>query len=99
MRARLYALWSPPAGAQDAGQVQIMIRIRFKRDGTLATGPQVITSGSGPVFNAMRDSAVRAVLVGQPYTMLRPQTYETWQEIDFVFDSSKMYSDLPVRRQ
>ena len=99
LRARLYALWSPPAGAQDAGQVQIMIRIRFKRDGTLATGPQVITSGSGPVFNAMRDSAVRAVLVGQPYTMLRPQTYETWQEIDFVFDSSKMYSDLPVRRQ
>jgi outer membrane biosynthesis protein TonB len=99
LRARLYALWNPPAGAQDASQVQIMIRIRFKRDGTLATGPQVITSGSGPVFNAMRDSAVRAVLVGQPYTMLRPATYETWQEIDFVFDSSKMYSDIPVRRQ
>ena len=99
LRARLYALWSPPAGAQDASTVQIMIRIRFKRDGTLATGPQVITSGNGPVFNAMRDSAVRAVLVGQPYTMLRPEHYETWQEIDFVFDSSKMYSDIPVRRQ
>jgi hypothetical protein len=98
LRARLYALWNPPAGAQDAGQVQIMIRIKFKRDGTLATGPQVITSGNGPVFNAMRDSAVRAVLVGQPYTMLRPDHYETWQEIDFVFDSSKMYSDIPVRR-
>ena len=99
LKARLYALWSPPAGAQDASQVQIMIRIRFKRDGTLATGPQVLTSGSGPVFNAMRDSAVRAVLVGQPYTMLRPDHFETWQEIDFVFDSSKMYSDIPVRRQ
>ncbi|MDP2298262.1 MAG: cell envelope biogenesis protein TolA [Pseudolabrys sp.] len=98
LRARLYALWNPPAGAQDASQVQIMIRIRFKRDGTLAAGPQVITSGSGPVFNAMRDSAVRAVLVGQPYTMLRPEHYETWQEIDFVFDSSKMFSDIPVRR-
>jgi len=99
LKARLYALWSPPAGAQDAANVQIMIRIRFKRDGTLATGPQVITSGNGPVFNAMRDSAVRAVLVGQPYTMLRPDHYDTWQEIDFVFDSSKMYSDIPVRRQ
>lgn len=99
LRARLYALWNPPAGAQDASTVQIMIRIRFKRDGTLATGPQVLTSGNGPVFNAMRDSAVRAVLVGQPYTMLRPDHFETWQEIDFVFDSSKMYSDIPVRRQ
>jgi hypothetical protein len=47
----------------------------------------------------MRDSAVRAVLVGQPYSMLRPDHYEMWQEIDFVFDSSKMYSDIPVRRQ
>jgi len=98
LKARLYALWSPPAGAQDAGNVQIMIRIRFKRDGTLASGPQVLTSGNGPVFNAMRDSAVRAVLVGQPYSMLRPDHYDTWQEIDFVFDSSKMYSDIPVRR-
>jgi colicin import membrane protein len=97
LKARLYALWNPPVGAQDAGNVQIEIRIRFRRDGTLATGPQVLTSGGGPVFNAMRDSAVRAVLVGQPYTMLRPEHYETWKEIDFLFDSSKMYSNLPVR--
>ncbi len=97
LKARLYALWSPPVGARDAGNVQIEIRIRFKRDGTLATGPQVLTSGNGTVFNAMRDSAVRAVLVGQPYTMLRPDHYETWKEIDFLFDSSKMFSDLPVR--
>jgi colicin import membrane protein len=97
LKARLYALWSPPVGARDASNVQIEIRIRFKRDGTLASGPQVLTSGYGTVFNAMRDSAVRAVLVGQPYTMLRPDHYETWKEIDFLFDSSKMFSDLPVR--
>jgi colicin import membrane protein len=97
LKARLYALWNPPVGAQDARNVQIEIRIRFRRDGTLATGPQVLTSGNGTVFNAMRDSAVRAVLVGQPYTMLRPDHYETWKEIDFLFDSSKMYSNLPVR--
>lgn len=99
LKARLYALWSPPAGAQDASNVQITIRIRFKRDGTLNGGPNVITSGNGPVYNAMRDSAIRAVYVGQPYTMLRPEHYDMWQEIDFVFDSSKMYSDIPVRRQ
>ena len=43
-------------------QFQVTIRIRFKRDGTLSCGPQVLTSGSGAQFNAMRDSAVRAVL-------------------------------------
>ena len=97
LRARLYALWNPPVGAQDVTGIQITIRIRFKRDGTLEIGPQVLTSGGGLIFNAMRDSAVRAVLIGQPYTMLRPDHYDIWKEIDFVFDSSQMYHDIPVR--
>lgn len=98
LRARLMALWNPPVGAQDANSAQITIRIRFKRDGTLDIGPQVLTSGSGVQFNAMRDSAVRAVLVGQPYTMLRPDHYDSWKEIDFTFDTKEMFHDIPVRR-
>jgi outer membrane biosynthesis protein TonB len=97
LRARLMALWNPPVGTQDAERYQITIRIMFKRDGTLATGPIVMTSGSGARFNAMRDSAARAVLVGQPYTMLRPEHYETWKEIDFTFDTKEMFHDIPVR--
>ncbi|HEY0224165.1 MAG TPA: hypothetical protein VGC38_06605 [Pseudolabrys sp.] len=97
LRARLYALWSPPVGAQDADGIQIAIRIRFRRDGTLEIGPQVLTSGSSPLFIAMRDTAVRAVLIGQPYTMLRPDHYDDWKEIDFVFDTKQMFQDIPVR--
>ena len=97
LRNRLMALWNPPVGVQDAQQYQVTIRIRFKRDGTLAIGPQVMTSGSGARFEAMRDSAVRAVMVGQPYTMLRPDHYEIWKEIDFTFDTSQMFHDIPVR--
>jgi outer membrane biosynthesis protein TonB len=97
LRARLMALWNPPVGMQDADQGQVTIRIRFKRDGTLETGPQVLTTGSGPQFNAMRDSAVRAVFVGQPYTMLRPDHYDIWKEIDFTFDTKQMFHDLPAR--
>ena len=36
LRARLMALWNPPVGAQDADNSRSCIRIRFKRDGTLA---------------------------------------------------------------
>lgn len=97
LRRRLMALWNPPVGLQDAERFQVIIRIRFKRDGTLATGPQVITSGSGVRYEAMRDSAVRAVFVGQPYTMLRPDHYEIWKEIDFTFDTSQMFHDIPTR--
>jgi colicin import membrane protein len=98
LRARLMALWNPPVGMQDASQTQVTIRIRFRKDGTLAIGPQVITSGSGAQFAAMRDSAVRAVFVGQPYTMLRPEHYEQWKEIDFTFDTRQMFHDLPARQ-
>jgi len=97
LRARLMALWNPPVGMQDASQTQVTIRIKFRKDGTLAVGPQVLTSGSGAQFNAMRDSAVRAVFVGQPYTMLRPEHYEQWKEIDFTFDTRQMFHDLPAR--
>ena len=97
LKARLMALWNPPVGMQDADQSQVTIRIRFKRDGTLATGPQVITSGSGTQYEAMRDSAVRAVFVGQPYTMLRADHYDIWKEIDFTFDTKMMFHDLPAR--
>ena len=98
LRARLMALWNPPVGAQDASAYQITIRIRFKPDGTLQIGPQVLTSGQGMQYNAMRDSAVRAVLTGQPYTMLRSEHYDIWKEIDFTFDTREMFHDIPVRR-
>ena len=97
LRQRLMALWNPPVGLQDAERYQVIIRIRFKRDGTLAAGPQVMTSGSGVRYEAMRDSAVRAVFVGQPYTMLRPEHYEIWKEIDFTFDTTQMFHDIPAR--
>lgn len=97
LRARLMSLWNPPVGAQDADQFQVTIRIRFKRDGTLEMGPQVLTSGNGVRFNAIRDSAVRAVLIGQPFTMLRPDHYDIWKEMDFTFDTKDMFSNVPAR--
>jgi len=97
LRQKLMALWNPPVGMQDAAQTQVTIRIRLKRDGTLAVGPQVLTSGNGTQFDAMRDSAVRAVFVGQPYTMLRPEHYDIWKEIDFTFDTRQMFHDVPTR--
>jgi outer membrane biosynthesis protein TonB len=97
LRAKLMGLWNPPVGMQDAQQSQVTIRIRFRKDGTLADGPAVMTSGRGPQFEAMRDSAVRAVLIGQPYTMLRPEHYDQWKEIDFTFDTKQMFHDIPAR--
>jgi serine/threonine-protein kinase len=64
--------------------------IRLKPDGTLAAPPQVTTSGQTPLFMAARDSAIRAVFRGQPFDMLRPETYEVWKDIEVTFDPRDM---------
>ena len=33
-----------------------------------------------------RDSAMRAVLLSQPFDMLKPDNYDLWKEIEITFD-------------
>jgi outer membrane biosynthesis protein TonB len=90
LRSRLAQLWNPPAGAQNPQELVVAIRIRLKPDGTLAAPPQVTTSGQSPLFMAARDSAIRAVFRGQPFDMLRPETYDLWKDIEVTFDPRDM---------
>jgi colicin import membrane protein len=90
VRVRLMQLWNPPVGAKDLQSLSVTIRFKLKPDTTLDGNPVVVTGGSGPLFMAVRDSAVRAVLRGQPYLMLRPEHYDIWQEMEITFDDSML---------
>jgi colicin import membrane protein len=90
LRARLAQLWNPPAGAQNPQELVVQVRMKLKPDGTLAGPPMVLTSGQSPMFMAARDSAIRAVFRGQPFDMLRPETYEQWKDIEITFDPRDM---------
>jgi len=92
MQARLQQLWNPPAGARDPQELRLEVDIQLKPDGTLAAPPNVVTGGNSPLFLAAKDSAIRAVYRGQPYTMLRPEHYEDWKEVLIVFDPRFMAS-------
>jgi colicin import membrane protein len=91
LRARLMALWNPPVGIQNPEEFVIRIRIRLDRTGKLSAPPQVLSSGSGVLFDSARDSAVRAVFQGQPFDMLKPEHYETWKDIEVTFDPRDMF--------
>jgi outer membrane biosynthesis protein TonB len=88
LRARLRECWNPPAGAANADKLRVPILIRFKQDGTLASAPQPESAASDAFMQAMIDSAVRATIRCQPYTMLSPAKYDLWKEIvvDFSLD-------------
>jgi len=91
LRSRLMALWNPPVGIQNPEEFVIRIRIRLGRDRKLSAPPQVLSSGSGTLYNSARDSAVRAVFQGQPFDMLRADHYDTWKDIEVTFDPRDMF--------
>ena len=90
--ARLISLWNPPAAVSaHPDQYVVTIRIRLARNHRLVGQPEVLTSGHGPLFEATRDSAVRAVFQAQPYGMLSLTTYDQWKEIDINFDPREVF--------
>ena len=91
MRAKLMQLWSPPAGVQNPEDLVVRVRIRLGRDGRLAAVPAVVGASRGPMSEVARESAIRAVIRGQPYDMLTPANYEIWKEVEITFDPREMF--------
>jgi colicin import membrane protein len=91
MRARLRQCWSPPVGAADAPNLFVIFRVLLRRDGSIEHEPALVggtAASSGP---ALAESAKRALLQCQPYTMLRPEHYETWRDMEIKFDPRDMF--------
>ena len=91
MRARLASLWNVQPGIEHPEELFVTVRIRLGPDRRLAAPPQVVSSGSSPRYQAAAEAALRAVLQGQPYTMLRDETYEQWKYMDIDFDPKQMF--------
>ena len=92
LRQKLGKLWRIPPGAQDPEELVVVFRIRLKPDGRLVEGPwpQLVSSGKTPLAIAARESAARAINIGQPFDMLRPENYELWKDIEITFDPRSM---------
>ena len=65
LRAKLISMWNSAGGREHSSELYVVtIRIRLARDHRLIGQPEVLTGGNGPLFEATRDSAVRALLAG-----------------------------------
>jgi outer membrane biosynthesis protein TonB len=91
MRARLASLWNVQPGVEHPEELKVTVRIRLGPDKRLIAPPQVVSTGSSPMYQAAAEAAVRAVIQGQPYNMLRDQTYDQWKYMDIDFDPQQMF--------
>ena len=69
----------------------MVFRVMFKRDGTIARDPTLIEGTASQMGPPLGESAKRALLQCQPYTMLRPDTYDTWKDMEIKFDPIEMF--------
>jgi hypothetical protein len=89
LRERVKQCWQPPVGAADQN-LQVVFHLLFNVDGTVKRGPDVVEgapSALGPVF---AESARRAILQCQPYTMLRREHYDQWKDMEMAFNLGDM---------
>jgi len=91
LRKRLGECWNPPAGAMNGGQLKVVLRVLFKPDATVSTPPQLVAATASQFGPAMAESAKRAILTCQPFTMLRPEHYQQWKDIEITFDPHEMF--------
>jgi outer membrane biosynthesis protein TonB len=92
LRRRIESCWSLPAGARDAGQLQIRLQFALSPDGMLAQYPVVLNASSHPAFDAAARSAQSAVKMCEPYNFLPVDKHDMWGEVILTFDPSRMFA-------
>jgi biopolymer transport protein ExbD len=87
MRTKIMAHWNPsPAIWNEPDKYVVVVRVQLDRDGRLSAPPQVISKGSGPLYQVTAEAARRAVEASQPFDMFSPSTYDVWKDAEIKFD-------------
>lgn len=94
IRSQIAQCWSVPAGAKDAQNLVVVLRIQLAQDGTVVqvtpTSETLSRAGGDSFYRAAMDSALRAVQICSPLKNLPPDKYNTWRDIEMTFDPKEM---------
>jgi colicin import membrane protein len=86
LQERISKCWSPPSGITEATKIYVVLRVQFKTDGSMSREPILVEGTASPLGPALAESAKRALLLCQPFTMLKPEHYDQWKDIEMKFD-------------
>ena len=94
IRSQIAKCWSVPAGAKDAQDLVVVLRLELAKDGTVIKVELASASksryASDTFFRAAADSAMRAVKQCSPLQNLPPEKYGTWRDMELTFDPKEM---------
>ena len=90
LRARISSCWSPPPGVDASSKLYVVLRVLFKPDASLVQEPVLVEATASPLGPALAESAKRALLLCQPFTMLKPEHYGQWKDLELKFDPHEL---------
>jgi outer membrane biosynthesis protein TonB len=90
LRARISNCWSPPPGIDANSKLYVVLRVLFKTDGAMSQAPVLVEGSASPLGPALAESAKRALLLCQPFTMLKSEHYDQWKDIELKFDPHEL---------
>ncbi len=90
LRARISSCWSPPAGVDATSRLYVVFRVLFKPDGSMSQEPVLVEGTATALGPALAESAKRALLLCQPFTMLKPEHYDQWKDLEIKFDPHEL---------
>lgn len=94
IRSQIAKCWSVPAGAKDAHELIVILRLQLERDGSVIKVELANESKSrysrDTFFRAAADSAMRAVRQCSPLQNLPADKFNTWRDIELTFDPKEM---------
>lgn len=90
LRARISSCWSPPPGIDANSRLYVVLRVLFKTDGSMVQAPTLVEGSASSLGPALAESAKRALLLCQPFTMLRPEHYDQWKDLELKFDPHEL---------
>ncbi|HUC51141.1 MAG TPA: hypothetical protein VMA30_17315 [Xanthobacteraceae bacterium] len=88
-KARLAQCWTLPPGITSDTNIHIFIDAYMQRDGRLAGQPEMV--GGSPRGKILEESAKRALLTCQPFTMLKPEHYDAWKFLQLDFNPHDLF--------
>jgi len=85
LRAHLKTCSILPRSVSPTDNVSVVLRVAFRKDGTLAAEPLLIEASASEKGPALMKGAMEALAKCQPYAMLPPDHYDQWRMLDLSF--------------
>jgi outer membrane biosynthesis protein TonB len=95
--AHVQSCWTPPPAAIKDANITVFIRVRLKRDGSLAGPPEPLGGSASMQALTLLQSSLNALKSCSAYTALPADKYDEWRVLDLRFTPNGISTAAPVR--